>query len=70
MRWFGLKIHARNVPLVADLEMHVFPRGYVGLCKLTGGEVNICGLFLQMRGENGGVRNERDSARAARLAAA
>jgi 2-polyprenyl-6-methoxyphenol hydroxylase-like FAD-dependent oxidoreductase len=60
MRWFGLKIHARNVPLVADLEMHVFPRGYVGLCKLNGGEVNICGLFRKHPGENGEVRNWRD----------
>src|SRR5438552_3679963 len=24
-RWFGLKIHAQNVPLSADLEMHVLP---------------------------------------------
>ncbi len=44
-RWFGLKIHARNVPLVADLEMHVSPRGYVGLCRVEQGEVNVCGLF-------------------------
>src|SRR5665213_432591 len=40
-RWFGLKIHARNVPLTADLEMHVSPRGYVGLCKIGGGETCI-----------------------------
>jgi 2-polyprenyl-6-methoxyphenol hydroxylase-like FAD-dependent oxidoreductase len=44
-RWFGLKIHARNVALTADLEMHVSPRGYVGLCKINDGEVNVCGLF-------------------------
>ncbi len=44
-RWFGLKIHARNVPLVADLEMHVSSAGYVGLCKINGGEVNVCGIF-------------------------
>ena len=44
-RWFGLKIHACDVALVADLEMHVSPRGYVGLCKLKGGDVNVCGLF-------------------------
>ena len=51
--WFGLKIHARNVPLTADLEMHVSPRGYVGLCKINDGEVNICGLFRKQAGENG-----------------
>src|SRR6476646_4798086 len=25
--WFGVKIHARNLPLVADLEMHAFENG-------------------------------------------
>jgi flavin-dependent dehydrogenase len=44
-RWFGLKTHARNVFPAADLEMHVFKNGYVGICKLAGGEVNVCGLF-------------------------
>jgi flavin-dependent dehydrogenase len=44
-RWFGLKAHARNVPLVADLEMHVSPHGYVGICRLNDEEVNVCGLF-------------------------
>jgi 2-polyprenyl-6-methoxyphenol hydroxylase-like FAD-dependent oxidoreductase len=59
-RWFGLKIHARNVPLVADLEMHVSPRGYVGLCKINGGEVNICGLFRKRADENGETKNGRE----------
>lgn len=49
---FGLKIHARNVPLTADLEMHLSPQGYVGVCKLNGGEVNVCGLFRRRAGEN------------------
>ena len=44
-RMFGLKVHARGVALNADLEMHFVPSGYVGLCRLAGGEVNICGLF-------------------------
>jgi len=43
--WFGLKVHARDVPLAADLEMHGTQSGYVGLCRLKDGEVNICGLF-------------------------
>src|ERR1017187_3130841 len=59
-RWFGLKIHARNVPLAADLEMHVSPRGYVGLCKLNGGEVNVCGLFRKRGGESVGPQNRRE----------
>jgi flavin-dependent dehydrogenase len=44
-RWFGLKVHARGVALDADLEMHFIPTGYVGLCRLADGVVNICGLF-------------------------
>jgi hypothetical protein len=59
-RWFGLKIHARNVALAADLEMHVSPRGYVGLCKINGGEVNICGLFRKRADENGEAKNGRE----------
>jgi 2-polyprenyl-6-methoxyphenol hydroxylase-like FAD-dependent oxidoreductase len=43
--WFGLKAHARNVPLAADLEMHGSQTGYVGFCRLRDGEVNVCGLF-------------------------
>ncbi len=45
LRLFGLKVHARGVALDADLEIHVLSAGYVGLCRLPGGEVNICGLF-------------------------
>ncbi len=43
-RWCGLKVHARGVRLQADLEMHLVPGGYVGLCLLND-EVNVCGLF-------------------------
>jgi flavin-dependent dehydrogenase len=43
--WFGLKGHARNVSLNADLEMHFGRDYYVGLCRLPGGAVNVCGLF-------------------------
>lgn len=44
-RWFGLKIHARNVNLSADIEMHLAANGYVGVCRLPGNEANVCGLF-------------------------
>lgn len=50
-RWFGLKIHARKVALVADLEMHVSPAGYVGLCRIENGEVNVCGIFRRLPGD-------------------
>ncbi len=59
-RWFGLKIHVRNVPLAADLEMHVSPRGYVGLCRISGGEVNVCGIFRRRAGENLSGQDARD----------
>ncbi|HSU55416.1 MAG TPA: FAD-dependent monooxygenase, partial [Candidatus Dormibacteraeota bacterium] len=49
-RWFGLKAHARNIQLHADLEMHALPSGYVGLCRLKGDEVNVCGLFRKKAG--------------------
>ncbi len=44
-RWLGLKMHVRDLELSADLEMHCFPDRYIGLCRLSGGVVNICGLF-------------------------
>ncbi|MDD5139543.1 MAG: hypothetical protein PHY43_04685 [Verrucomicrobiales bacterium] len=59
-RWFGLKVHARKVALTADLEMHVSPRGYVGLCKIAGGGVNVCGLFRKRTDENSESKNWRE----------
>jgi flavin-dependent dehydrogenase len=50
-RWFGLKAHATNVPLDADLEMHVSADNYVGVNRINGGEVNVCGLFRGRPGE-------------------
>ena len=60
-RWFGLKAHARNVALAADLEMHVAPNGYVGLCRLNDGVVNVCGLFRRdgAANDSGGAGWER-----------
>ncbi len=52
VRWFGLKIHARNTALTADLEMHLSPRGYVGLCRINRNEVNVCGLFRKRDGDD------------------
>jgi len=50
-RWFGLKAHARNVDLAADLEMHVSAENYVGVNRINDGEVNVCGLFRGRPGE-------------------
>jgi len=43
--WLGLKCHARNLPLIHDLEMFTSPGGYIGLAKIEDDMVNICGLF-------------------------
>jgi menaquinone-9 beta-reductase len=59
-RLFGLKVHARDVALEADLEMHFVPAGYVGLCQLAGGAVNICGLFRSQAAVPDLARHWRD----------
>lgn len=56
-RWFGLKAHARGVPLAADLEMHVSRHGYVGVNRINGGEVNVCGLFRARPGDAAAQRD-------------
>lgn len=45
IKWIGLKAHALGATLGADLEMHFIRGGYVGLCRLGGGVVNVSGLF-------------------------
>jgi flavin-dependent dehydrogenase len=45
IKWIGLKAHALGATLGADLEMHFIRGGYVGLCRLAGGVVNVSGLF-------------------------
>lgn len=56
--WFGVKAHARNVELEADLEMHAEPNGYVGLSRVDGGKVNVCGLFRSRSGDLRRTRQE------------
>ena len=43
--WLGLKIHALGLPLDRNLELHLGDQAYVGLSRVEGGRVNICGLF-------------------------
>jgi 2-polyprenyl-6-methoxyphenol hydroxylase-like FAD-dependent oxidoreductase len=53
-RWFGVKAHvsaSTPVNLSADLEMHLSPDGYVGVCRVDEHQVNVCGLF-QARPDN------------------
>ncbi|MEO7598937.1 MAG: NAD(P)-binding protein, partial [Opitutus sp.] len=44
-RWLGLKVHAVNLSLERDLELHLGDHAYVGLTRVENGRVNICGLF-------------------------
>ena len=48
-RWFGLKAHAAGIELEADLEMHLAPNGYIGICRLPGDRFNVCGLFRKRK---------------------
>jgi len=56
-RWFGLKAHARGVQLPADLELHLNGHEYVGLCRLSDGVANVCGLFWR-RAAAPGLRDQ------------
>ncbi len=46
-RWFGLKLHARRLPLSGDLEVHLADQAYVGLSAIEDATVNVCGLFAR-----------------------
>ena len=54
--WLGLKLHARDLALAADLEIHLGRGAYVGLSPVEDGAVNICGLF-RVRDEARGERS-------------
>ena len=43
--WLGLKAHFLDLPLNADLELHLGHRSYIGLTRVEHGRVNACGLF-------------------------
>jgi 2-polyprenyl-6-methoxyphenol hydroxylase-like FAD-dependent oxidoreductase len=59
-RWFGLKVHATNVELSADLEMHCLPNQYVGVSRIENGMVNICGLLRRRGSSAESPRTRRD----------
>jgi flavin-dependent dehydrogenase len=44
----GLKGHWTNLPLNADLELHLGQNAYLGLSRVEDGYVNICGLFPEI----------------------
>jgi 2-polyprenyl-6-methoxyphenol hydroxylase-like FAD-dependent oxidoreductase len=43
--WLGLKVHALDLPLDRDLELHLGENAYAGLSRVEAGRVNVCGLF-------------------------
>jgi 2-polyprenyl-6-methoxyphenol hydroxylase-like FAD-dependent oxidoreductase len=75
-RWFGLKVHARGVQPVADLEMHISSDGYVGVNRIDHDAVNVCGLFRSRPGRDSSdskvqwLRGKPGSPLAERLASA
>ena len=44
-RWVGIKQHFRGLELRNDLEVHFGHRGYIGLTRIDGETVNVCGLL-------------------------
>ena len=65
-RWVGLKQHFHQLYLREDLELHLGQGAYVGLTRIEGRAVNVCGLFPRPgRGEACGLI---DRVRAAGLA--
>ena len=65
-RWVGLKQHFHQLDLREDLELHLGRGAYVGLTRIEGRTVNVCGLFPRPgRGEACGLI---DRVRAAGLA--
>lgn len=50
LEWLGLKCHAFNLPLTAELELHLGDHAYVGLCAVEDGRVNVSGLFRRLDG--------------------
>lgn len=57
-RWYGLKAHMRELQLGGDLELHLGEHGYVGLCRLADGQVNVCGLFRRRVAAEGPMATE------------
>lgn len=43
--WIGLKCHFDELPMIAELEMHLGENGYAGLAGIEDDRVNVCGLF-------------------------
>lgn len=53
--WLGLKIHAFDLPLTRDLELHLGDEAYVGLSRVDAQRVNVCGLFRRRSAQGQGA---------------
>lgn len=52
--WLGLKAHFSDLPLSADLEIHLGDAAYVGLTRIEEDRVNVSGLFRRTSVVTGG----------------
>ncbi|NRA25973.1 MAG: hypothetical protein HRU10_01840 [Opitutales bacterium] len=48
--WLGLKMHLTDFEPMADLEVHLGHRSYVGISAVEDGRYNVCGLFRRIQG--------------------
>jgi 2-polyprenyl-6-methoxyphenol hydroxylase-like FAD-dependent oxidoreductase len=55
--WMGLKLHAIALPVRRSLELHLGENAYVGLSRVEGDRVNVCGLFRrrELAAKNGEI---------------
>jgi len=52
--WLGLKVHALDLHLDHDLELHLGNEAYLGLSRIENQRVNLCGLFRLRRSNQTG----------------
>ncbi|MCF3651462.1 hypothetical protein [Synoicihabitans lomoniglobus] len=55
--WLGVKMHFTGLTLSDDLELHLGQQAYVGLTRIEGDRINVCGLF-----HRGNVRSKPPAA--------
>ncbi len=56
--WIGYKFHLEHLQLPTDLEMHFNGQGYLGMCEIEGGRVNVCGLYKSKPGSEFCLKND------------
>lgn len=56
--WTGYKFHIQGLKLEADLEMHFSERGYLGMCEVENGVINVCGLLKTEKASSLNLRSD------------